>query len=204
MSGQDVDQLLVVPKHSHGIGEVCASAVYDTIISWNLSDKIKCLCFDTTAVNTGLRGGACILLQLEEKIEKYVPRLACRHHIMEIMLEAVVLQALGPSSGPEILILKHFRTAWRNIGQNKFTTVSSDHDASKCVENVATETILFAQKQLNDFLPRDDYKELLKLAIIFLGGMSNSGITFRAPARLHGARWMAKAIYFFKLFVFKD
>ncbi|GBP79306.1 hypothetical protein EVAR_55364_1 [Eumeta japonica] len=42
VSGQGVDQLLAVPKLSHGTGEACASAVYDTIVSWNLGDKIKC------------------------------------------------------------------------------------------------------------------------------------------------------------------
>lgn len=94
-----------------------------------------------------------------------------RHHIMEIMLEAVVLQALGPSCGSEILIFKRFRTAWPNIDRNKFSTVSSDPNALRCVENVASSTILFAEKQLNDYQPRDDYEELLKLTIIFLGGV---------------------------------
>ncbi|GBP23164.1 hypothetical protein EVAR_82327_1 [Eumeta japonica] len=36
---------------------------------------------------------------------------------MEIVLEAVVVQALGPSSGPEILIFKRFRSAWPSIDQ---------------------------------------------------------------------------------------
>lgn len=200
VSGQGVDQLLAVPKVSHGTGEACDSAVYDTILSWNLSDKIKCFCFDTTAVSTGLRGGACILL--EQKMEKDALWLACRHHIIELMLEAVVIQALGPSSGP--VIFKRFRTAWPNIDQNKFSTVSSDPDALRCVENVASSTISFAEKQLNDYQPRDDYRELLKLTIIFLGGVSNNGISFRAPAGLHRARWMAKAIYCLKLFMFRD
>lgn len=202
VSGQGVDQLLAVPKLSHGTGEACASAVYDTILSWNLSDKIKCFCFDTTAVNTGLRAGACILL--EQKMEKDALWMACRHHIMEILLEAIVVQALGPSSGPEILIFKRFRSAWPNIDQNKFSIVSSDPDALRCVENIAGSAISFAEKQLNDYQPRDDYKELLTLTIIFLGAVPNKGISFRAPAGLHRARWMAKAIYCLKLFMFKD
>ncbi|GBP85747.1 hypothetical protein EVAR_97243_1 [Eumeta japonica] len=78
--------------------------------------------------------------------------LACRHHIMEIVLEAVVVQALGPSSGPEILIFKRFRSAWPSIDQR----------------------------------------------------VPNKGISFRAPAGLHRARWMAKAIYCLKLFMFRD
>ncbi|GBP37604.1 hypothetical protein EVAR_34641_1 [Eumeta japonica] len=130
--------------------------------------------------------------------------LACRHHIMEIVLEAVVVQALGPSSGPEILIFKRFRSAWPSIDQRKFSIVSSDPDALRYVQNIADSTISFAKKQLNDYQPRDDYKELLTLTIIFLEGVPNKGISFRAPAGLHRARWMAKAIYCLKLFMFRD
>ena len=63
---------------------------------------------------------------------------------------------------------------------------------------------MFAEKQLKDCQPRDDYKELLNLTIIFLGGVPNKGISFRAPAGLHRARWMAKAIYCLKLFMFRE
>ncbi|GBP51846.1 hypothetical protein EVAR_88551_1 [Eumeta japonica] len=101
---------------------------------------------------------------------------------MEIVLEAVVVQALGPSSGPEILIFKRFRSAWPSIDQRKFSIVSSDPDALRYVQNIADSTISFAKKQLNDYQPRDDYKELLTLTIIFLGGVPNKGISFRAPA----------------------
>ncbi|GBP45069.1 hypothetical protein EVAR_33174_1 [Eumeta japonica] len=71
--------------------------------------------------------------------------LACRHHIMEIVLEAVVVQALGPSSGPEILIFKRFRSAWPSIDQRKFSIVSSDPDALRYVQNIADSTISFAK-----------------------------------------------------------
>lgn len=63
-------QFLAAPKRSHWPSEACPLAVNDTIISWNLSHEIKCLCCDTTAVNAGLRSGAGI--QLEQKMEKHV------------------------------------------------------------------------------------------------------------------------------------
>lgn len=202
VSGQGVDQLLSVPKLCHGTGEACASAVFETIVSWNLCDQIKCLCFDTTAVNTGIRNGACTLL--EQKMDKDTLWLACRHHIMEIMLEAVIIEVLGPSSAPDILVFKRFKTAWPNIDQSKFSTIQSDLNALKCVEHITSSIIAFAEKQLHVFQPRDDYKELLNLTIIFLGGVPKKGISFRAPAGLHRARWIAKAIYSLKLFMFKD
>lgn len=107
ISGHGVDQLLAVPKLQHGTSEACASAIYEAINSWNLNDKVKRLCFDTTAVNTGLRSGVCVLL--ERKMNKNMLWLACRHHIMEIMLSAVVDQSLAPSHGPDIQLFKRFK-----------------------------------------------------------------------------------------------
>ena len=105
VSGEGVEQLLNVPKLDAGTGLATASAVYEAAESWSISSRIKCMCFDTTAANTGLRKGACILL--EQKMEKDMLWLACRHHILEIMLEAVVTSVLPPSSGPEIVIFKN-------------------------------------------------------------------------------------------------
>jgi len=50
-------------------------------------DHIKGLCFDTTASNTGTKGGVCI--RLEKEIGRKFLNLACRHHVAEIMLEHV-------------------------------------------------------------------------------------------------------------------
>ena len=44
-------------------------------------------CFDTTASNTGIKGGVCILL--EKEICRDMLYLACGHHVSEIMLEKV-------------------------------------------------------------------------------------------------------------------
>lgn len=64
--------------------------------------------------------------------------------------------------------------------------------------------IEFAQNQLNDFQPRDDYKELLELAIIFLGEVPKRGVHFRAPGGMHRARWTAKDIYSLKIYLFRN
>jgi hypothetical protein len=77
-------------------------------------------------------------------------------------------------------------------------------DASTLNEVITTDMISFAQNQLKQFQPRDDCKELLNLTIIFLGGTSEKGISFTAPAGLHRARWMAKAIYSLKLYLFRE
>lgn len=63
--------------------------------------------------------------------------------------------------------------------------------------------ISFAQNQLNVYQPRDDYKKLLNLTIIYLGGIPEKGTSFRMQAGLHRARWMAKSIYCLKIFLFR-
>lgn len=49
--------------------------------------------------------------------------------------------------------------------------------------------------------PREDYKEFLEL--IFFGEALLHGISFHVPRAIHHARWMAKAIYCLKIFLFR-
>ena len=64
------------------------------------------------------------------------------------------------------------------------------------------DVIIFALGQLEKFQPRDDYCELLELTIIFLGGTPHREIRFRYPGAIHRARWMARAIYSLKMWLF--
>ena len=50
-------------------------------------DCVKVLSFDTTASNTGIHSGCCQLLG--EALGRPLLHLACRHHIMELILAAV-------------------------------------------------------------------------------------------------------------------
>lgn len=52
--------------------------------------------------------------------------------------------------------------------------------------------------------PRDDYRELLELTLIFLGKMCHREIKFRLPGAMHQARWMSKAIYSLKVWMFRS
>lgn len=52
--------------------------------------------------------------------------------------------------------------------------------------------------------PRGDYKEFLELSCIFLGAVPPEGVRFRTPGAVHHARWLAKALYCLKMFLFKD
>ena len=53
--------------------------------------------------------------------------------------------------------------------------------------------------------PRDDYRELLELSIIALGATPYEGkdVHIRRPGALDRARWMARAIYSLKIYLFR-
>lgn len=62
----------------------------------------------------------------------------------------------------------------------------------------------FVKEHLKIVQPRNDYKELLELTMVFLGDEQNNIIVFHTPGAIHHARWMAKAIYCLKIYIFRD
>ena len=97
--------------------------------------------------------------------------------------------------------LKDFRKV--SFDSTKYHTAQSDKNASNALTDIIDERIIFCKDQLQIFQPRDDYRELLELSIVFLR-VPMRGISFRAPAGQHRARWMAKAIYALKIWMFRD
>ena len=63
--------------------------------------------------------------------------------------------------------------------------------------------LVFLCQQLQIYHPRDDYKELLQLALLFLGEESWEAVHINAPRAYRRARWMAKLIYAFKIDLFR-
>lgn len=202
VSGNGVDQLLGVPKLASGTGENMATAVYKMILEWNISSQIKCMCFDTTASNTGRKNGSCVLL--EQKLGNDLLWLPCRHHILEIILESVVSISLPASSGPDIQLFKRFKANWQKLNKNSFHTAENDATIATKIAKIKDDTINFAKTQLDKHQPRHDYRELLELTIIFVGGSPQADIKFKKPGAYHRARWMSKVIYSMKIWMFKQ
>lgn len=46
---------------------------------------------------------------------------------------------------------------------------------------------------------REDYKEFVKLSLVYLDDVDGGEMTFQRPGALHKARWMAKLLYSLKL-----
>ena len=113
VTGESVSKLLAVPKLPSGTGEAMSSAVVASLVEWSLTDNVQSMSLDTTASNTGVRVGACLLI--ERKFRKPLLHLACRHHVHEVIIEKVFTECLGSSSGPGIDIFKKFRDKWSSI-----------------------------------------------------------------------------------------
>ncbi len=183
-----VSQLLAVPKLGSGSGILQANAVAEVVRQWGVVEDLAGMCFGTTASNTGRLAGTCVLL--EQEIGRFMLWLACRHHILEIVLAAVFASAMGSSSGPDILPFKAFQTKWDSIDQTKFSAGPNDEELRPYLDGHLIE---FYQDQLEEKQPRDDYQEFLELLIVVLGEESRR--PFRAPGAMHQAGWMAKATY---------
>lgn len=124
----------------------------------------------------------------------------------EIVVGDVFKYCFGPSSGPDIGLFKRFHDYWPQI-RSQFQTANDD---PVCIEiliklgNLKDEVIAFANQVLvSSQQPRDDYRELLELTVLFLGDVPPRGVRLVAPGAMHRARWMAKLLYSLKVWMFK-
>lgn len=195
------EQLLGVPTLSTSTGDHQAKAVYQTLEDWCITEQVQACCCDTTASNTGSLKGACVLL--ERLLERDILYLPCRHHIYELILRCVFDEKFG-TSGPDVQIFKRFQTAWTNIISNHFEPGIKNKYVMESLKDVQNDILLFSHNRLKENHSREDYRELLELTVIFLGGVPSRGISFRLPGAIHHARWMTKAIYSLKIYLFRN
>jgi hypothetical protein len=196
--GQEI--LLGVPKIGRGTGKEQAEACLSTLDDWGLRNRVRGIVFDTTASNTGLKNGACTFI--ETSIDQELAWVACRHHIIELPLAAVFGILFGPTGGPDVALFKRFQKIWPHIDQTAYE-VASDDMFDMHTSALREEIVKFCKTALEGSHQREDYEEFLKLCLIFLGGERGARVSFRAPGAFHHARWMAKAIYSIKIFLFQ-
>lgn len=111
-------QLLGIPKLKSDTGEMMAEAVFKALKDWKATEGVVAMCFDTTSSNSGRLNGACTLL--EEKLERMLLRLACRHHVYEIYLRAAFEVHFPGTSGPTVAMFDRFKAEWKHIDKSKF------------------------------------------------------------------------------------
>ena len=204
VSGGSVTKLLGIPIVPNGTGEAQAVAVTETLQEWGLTDDVEFMGFDTTSVNTGERKGTCAILQ--KTLGRSLINLACRHHIFELLVGAAFESQFGPTSSPEVPLFKRFRSHWEKIDRKRYEAGTADANINIAVTGKVGDLIHMMTNKLqqtgeNEL--RGDYRELLELGIVFLGGVPPRGVCIQAPVAFHHARWMAKLVYSFKIFIFR-
>lgn len=195
-------QLLAVPKLASGTGAAEANAVFEALNNWKVADRVVGMSFDTTSSNTGLKTGACVML--EHLLGTDILHLACRHHILELVAGAAFYEMMGATSAPEILLFKRFQAHWQFIRQDQFQDSSSTDETATAVADIKDDLEAFLISAISDNLARDDYRELLELTLIFIGIAPPRGVRFTQPGAMHQARWMSKVIYTFKVWMFRS
>lgn len=194
-------QLLGVPEMESGTGWNTAHAVFQVLMNWGVIDDVVAMCFDTCFVNTGHIQGAAYFLQL--LFERDLLQLACRRHIYELVLKAAFESKFGKSSAPIPPLFKRFKDQWSTINQNEFEAGISDPIIKAKLSHVVSDIAEFCKDQLKIKSVRHDYEEFLQLCLVFVGDRSRS-FPFRAPGAMSNARWMSKALYCLKMFMFKS
>lgn len=182
-------------------------AICHQIVDWQVEERIKAICFDTTSVNTGEKNGTC--KKLRDKYNGKLLSLACRHHVLEIIISAVYSCALNDKSqSPNIGLFVTFKDVWKNLDTSKIECgIEHEKVKEKLSEWEVNELtdIIHEQHNAQQSNDRKDYTEFLELSLIFLGTRSQNQkiIKIKPPGALHRARFMSRVIYCLKMFAFR-
>ena len=141
---------------------------------------------------------------LEKKLGKGHSVWLVGNYVIELVLQSAFETAFGKSSSPNVGLFQRFCEKWACIDQQCYQHGLSDEHLKKHILSVLDDIISFATAQLSVKHPRDDYRELLELTIIFLGGSLSNGVVLKCPGAFHHARWMSKALYCYKIWLFPD
>ncbi|GBN00093.1 hypothetical protein AVEN_170230-1 [Araneus ventricosus] len=183
---KDEEKLLGVPKLENSSGKEQAMAVWNVLKDWGLEDKAQILCSDSTSSNTGRINGAITFLELYA--DREMTYFSCRHHIYELVLRSVFEYELNEvTSSPE----ENYMDGYKYLN-------------AICSESEILRNVNYLSNALKNKNLKNDYQELVELCIVFIGRNSDSTIKIGPPGALHHARWMAKAIYSFKIFLFRQ
>ena len=197
---EEENQMLGLIHTEDSTGKVEAEAVRTTLDSWSVTEKIVACGFDTTASNTGVHKGACTILQ--ELLQRQLLWLACRHHILELVLKATFQELFGNTTGPEESFFKFLKPSWESLDLNDITLPKIPPSLKAEVPEVLSFINNCLQPENSTLLPRDDYREFLELAKMILGAYverKRGTYSLHRPGADHHARWMSKALYTLKV-----
>ena len=135
-------------------GTTASSAIKNELDSWGCINNVFGMVFDTTNSNTGVKNGACVLLQ--KWLQRNVLWLACRHHVCEVVLSHVWSSLnIETFKAPNINIFKKLQDNWCKIKDIEISSLFRPVDVAP------KELIDFYKRNLSTKFVREDYLELV-------------------------------------------
>ncbi|XP_044590570.1 uncharacterized protein LOC123269107 [Cotesia glomerata] len=107
-------------------------------------------------------------------------------------------------TGPNVPIFNRFKGFWNKIDKSKFKAGIEDTAVDQALSDITDEILGFIGEYLQKYHPRSDYREFLELSSVFLGIVPKENFSFKSPGAMSHARWMSKAIYCLKIFIFRE
>ena len=118
----------------------------------------------------------------------------------ELHLKRLVQEVFGQTKDPGMELYRRLKKEWHTLVIDYDNLCKFDYDSVPNWLQVEARLVLSwaEQEMAKNTWPREDYRELLMLAIVCLGGEVPS-FQFRLPGPDHHARWMSKVIYTLKI-----
>lgn len=120
--------LLGIPACESSTGECQSEEIIKLLESYNISEDVIGLVFDTTATNTGRHSG--VNTRLNQYLNKEVLHLACRHHVFECHIKNIS-KLFRITSGPETFFSKHWLIFLMQL--NSQSLISKDSSMDKMI-----------------------------------------------------------------------
>ncbi|KAG7172797.1 hypothetical protein Hamer_G007042 [Homarus americanus] len=197
--GHEEGKLLAVLPVKDGTGLTQARATARAIEDWSCASNVKALCFDTTSSNTGRVQGAVV--HLEALLEKQLLRLGCRHHVMELVVRAAASNIFGKTSAPTDPLFQTLKKRWSQLDHSQYLRLDiANLPESDWLSHLRHRTVSYLLNVTE--WAREDYREAAELTLLVLGVNPPRGTHFLRPGACHHARWMAKIIYYLKIYMF--
>ena len=193
--------MIGVPLINDSTGRTQMNSTVDLLDEWKVKDEVIGMSFDTTSSNSGIRNGCCSLMEI--KLARALLWCACRHHTSELHVKHAWQAIRGDRVvGPEEQLFKKFQADWETIDRdtndlNLFEWPEKSTELFNQAENVLNWAKVCIEKKT---FPREDYRELIELIFVYLGGQLPVRKFFlRRPGAMHHARFMSKSLYLLKM-----
>jgi len=179
-------------KDGNGMPTSTGAAMFeytkDLIISWDVKDNIRAVCFDTTASNTGCIRGAAT--RMEVFLDRRVLWLACRHHVCELVQSAMWSLLFTDDQGPDNAAYQAVKDVWQDLDTSPAAPFKKLVFRSPVLLELKNEAVEYLTQVLSEnssqVILRDDCDELARTSLSLLGVVPpGGGIKWMKPGACH-------------------